>query len=67
MNITELKQTFRNLNRLNVKLVTLPKKEYFKTKRTFRLNSDDGGSHHQIYDEGWFSVFGVRVEYDTSN
>jgi hypothetical protein len=65
--IVNIKQAFHTLNRLKVKEVILPYKEYHELKDTLSLYCDDGGSHNyqERFDEFprmW--IFGIEVKHE---
>lgn len=66
-----IKQTFRNLNKLKVKEVILPYKEYDMLREQVVLHCDDGGSWNYqrrfVEPETTMSIFGVRVRRELTN
>ena len=66
-----IKQTFRNLNKLKVKEVILPYKEYDMLRDQVVLHCDDGGSWNYqrrfVDPEPTMSIFGVRVKRELIN
>jgi hypothetical protein len=66
-----IKQTFRTLNKLKVKEVILPYKEYDMLRDQAVLHCDDGGSWNYqrrfVDPEQTMSIFGVRVKRELIN
>jgi hypothetical protein len=66
-----IKQTFRTLNKLKVKEVILPYKEYDMLRDQAVLHCDDGGSWNYqrrfVEPETTMSIFGVRVKRELIN
>jgi len=65
--IVNIKQAFQTLNRLKVKEVILPYKEYHELKDIVNLHSDDGGSWNfqERFDEfPRMCIFGIVVKHD---
>jgi len=65
--IVNIKQAFRTLNRLKVKEIILPYKEYHELKDTLSLYCGDGGSrnHQERFDEFprmW--IYRIEVKHD---
>ena len=66
-----IKQTFRTLNKLKVKEVILPYKEYDMLIDQAVLHCDDGGSwncqRRFVDPEPTMSIFGVRIKRELIN
>ena len=66
-----IKQSFRTLNKLKVKEVILPYKEYDMLRDQVVLHCDDGGSWNYqrrfVEPETTMSIFGVRVKRELIN